>query len=122
MKLLKLAVLVAAFLAAGKAGAHEPYSGLYDPVTGGRCCGGSDCAVLKIEPGMIEAVEQGYRLTLTTEQARRINPARRVPVDTVIPWDRMKPSFDGNYHLCLPSYPIPGATSDFYCFFAPGSM
>ena len=99
--------------------AHDWYTGAHDPRTGSRCCGGQDCAVLKIETGVIEAVSEGYRLRLSLEQAREINPNRHVSVDTVIPWNRVQPSPDGNWHVCLPPYPMPHMSADIYCFWEP---
>ena len=114
-------VLAALLMISTPALAHDWYSGTRDPVTGGGCCGVADCAVLKIEPGMLTGEVDGYRLRLTAEQAGRINPARKMPVDTLIVWDRMQPSPDGNFHLCLPTYPTPNMAADYFCFFAPPS-
>ena len=58
-------------------------------------------------------------LRMTVEQAQRINPLRRSPVDTVIPDNRVQPSWDGNWHVCLPAYPRPGV--DVFCFFMPAN-
>lgn len=101
---------------------HEWYSKRMDPVRQTPCCGGSDCAKLKIDPGVLEATDEGYRVRMTLEQARRINPQRIAPVDTVVPWERIQLSEDGNYHICIPSYEVPAMPADFYCFFAPGSI
>lgn len=108
------------------ANAHDWYVGKNDPVTGGSCCTTSktaqygDCAQLVIQPGMLEGTPDGYRLRLTIDQARKINPLRQTPVDTLIPWDRMQASEDGNYHLCIPAHPN-GLRYDFYCFWQPGA-
>lgn len=116
-----LAAISAAFffMAAAPAAAHDWYTGTRDPVTGGGCCGKADCAILQVDPGVLIGEADGYRLRLTAEQAAKINPARRLPVDTLIPWDRVQPSHDGNYHLCLPGYPTPSMRADFFCFWAP---
>ena len=118
---LTLAAISAAFLvfATASAAAHDWYTGTQDPVTGSSCCGKADCAILRVDPGVLEGDADGYRLRLTAEQAQAINPARRTPVDTLIPWDRVQASHDGNYHLCLPTYPTPTMRADFYCFWAP---
>ena len=121
-RLLRLAVLVAFFvfaLPALSALAHDWYSGTRDPVTGGSCCGVADCAILRVEPGMLEGEADGYRIRLTAEQAGKINPLRKTPVDTLIKWERIQSSHDGNYHLCLPTYPTPNMAADFFCFWAP---
>lgn len=107
---------------ASPAAAHDWYSTETDPVTFSRCCGNQDCAPLKIEPGMIEAVEEGYRLRLSVEQAKAINPNRTQRVDTIVEWDRIQPSPDGNWHVCLPNYYLPAMRGDFYCFWEPGAM
>lgn len=119
-RVLALAALVAAFvfLAPVLASAHSWYSERRDPVTKKGCCGGEDCAQLVIEPGVLTAEAGGYRVRLTLEQARRINPVRREPLDILVPWERVQDSEDGNYHLCIPRWE--GVVlGDFYCFFAP---
>lgn len=132
LRLLKLAALVAAFvflapMMVAPASAHDWYVGKNDPVTGGSCCTTSandaygDCGLLKIEKGMLDAVDEGYRLRMTAEQAQKINPLRKFPVDTLIPWNRVQESGDGNWHVCLPQ--TPGTTKyDFFCFFAPANI
>lgn len=106
--------------------AHDWYVGKNDPVTGGSCCttsktdGYGDCAQLIVEHGVLEGDPQGYRLRLTLEQARKINPLRQTPVDTLIPWERMQVSEDGNFHLCIPPNQK-GLRYDFYCFWQPGA-
>lgn len=119
-RLLLLAALVAAFvfLAPLIAHAHSWYTQKHDPQTGVGCCGGSDCAPLVLQPGMLTGEVNGYRLRMTLEQARHVNINRLDPLDIFIPFDRVQPSEDGNYHLCIPTYN--GSTrGDFYCFFAP---
>jgi hypothetical protein len=119
----RLLVVMTVLLCGAPAMAHDGFTGKRDPVTGTSCCttaaneGYGDCAVLAVAPGMLTGQPDGYRLRLTAEQARRINPLRSLPVDTVIPWNRVQPSWDGNYRLCIPSYPFP--VSDFYCFWEP---
>lgn len=114
------------FLAAAcPANAHDLYVGTTDPVTKGICCttsehaGYGDCDKLDIEPGVLTGEVGGYRLRLTVEQARRINPLRQIPVDTFIPDARVQPSMDGNYHVCIPASSVPNR-ADFFCFFQPG--
>ena len=116
---LAIAILIATVTPAA---AHDWYSTETDPVTMARCCGGQDCAPLKVEPGMIEAVEDGYRLRLTLEQAQAINPKRTQAVDTLVEWDRIQPSPDGNWHVCIPNYYLPSMRADIYCFWEPGAM
>jgi hypothetical protein len=117
-----LAALVAAFVfLAPLVHAHEPYSELKDPVTQQDCCGDQDCNILKIEPGVLTAVDDGYLITLTGQQASSINPKRTYPVSFVVPWARVQPSWDGNYRVCIAPDPYMGweHPDRFYCFFAP---
>lgn len=124
-RLLRLAALVAAFVFLAPivaALAHDPYTGLKDPVTKSSCCGGADCGILKVEPGTLTGEPDGYRLRLTEEQARRINPVRSGSVDTLIPWERVQDlpkEWGADYRLCLPNYRVPHMAADFYCFWAP---
>ena len=115
---LTLALLAIAAWLTTPAHAHSWYSDKHDPVTTYGCCGGSDCAQLVIEPGVMTAEPDGYRIRLTLDQAKRINRYRIDPLDVLVPWDRIQPSEDGNYHLCLPTS-NGRARDDFYCFFAP---
>lgn len=114
--------LVAAF----PANAHDLYTGTTDPITHGICCttseheGYGDCDQLVLEPGVLTPVAGGYRLRLTVDQARRINPVRTAPVDTFIPDNRVQLSMDGNWHVCIPAYSMPNR-GDFFCFFQPGA-
>lgn len=123
--LLTLAALLCLTTAAD---AHDWYIGQRDPVTGGSCCTtaasamSGDCNKLAIEPGVLEPVPEGYRIRLTVEQARRLNPLRRLPVDTIVPEERIQDSGDGNFHMCIPAYPTPNMQADFFCFFRPGLM
>ncbi|MEN6302243.1 MAG: hypothetical protein ABFD96_05920 [Armatimonadia bacterium] len=136
-RLLKLAALVAAFVFLAPvvaALAHQPvrsmsivvepdpYEGLKDPVTGLLCCGGEDCAVLDVQPGMLTPGDDGIRLRMTEEQARVINPKRVGAVDTVIPFDRVQPTppeWGAQYRVCIPPYKDPTRPRDFFCFWAP---
>ena len=118
-------ILAALLFLPTAASAHDWYVGKRDPVTGSSCCTTSatakygDCAQLIIEPGVLTGEVDGYRLRLTAEQAQRINPLRTSPVDTIIPWERVQASEDGNYHLCIPRFAVPNMQADFYCFWAP---
>lgn len=119
-----IAMSLGAFFGATKAEAHDWYSKSYDPVTHGWCCntsngdGYGDCSQLILEPGVLTGEVGGYRLRLTAEQAQRINPLRREPVDTFIPEERIQPSQDGNWHVCLPASSST-TRNDFFCFFQP---
>lgn len=98
------------------ASAHDHYTGKSDPVTKSSCCGGHDCAVLRIEPGVLTPEDGGVRIRLTQEQARKINPARKGAVNAFVPDSRVQQSWDGQYHMCFAWYPT---NEDFYCFWAP---
>lgn len=124
-----LAILVATI---APAYSHDWYVGKHDPVTGGSCCstgagdGYGDCAKLDVVPGVLNAEVAGYRIILTEQQAKAINPLRTGPVNVLVPWSRVQPSLDGNFHLCIPAsapdYSIhEGPRADFYCFWAPPS-
>jgi hypothetical protein len=119
-----VATIIIAVYFISPAGAHDHYSALHDPVTGGRCCGGHDCAVLKIEPGVLTPIADGYEINLTREQAQKINPYRSTPAHIIVPEGRIQKSFDGNFHLCIPneSYVHANEGPSFYCFLAPNSM
>lgn len=126
---MKAWIILAALLFSGTvAHAHDWYIGKRDPVTGGGCCTTAanasygDCNQLVIEPGVLEPVPEGYRVRLTVEQARRLNPLRTLPVDTIVPEERIQESGDGNFHMCIPSYPSPNMQADFFCFFRPGML
>ena len=115
-------------LTTSAASAHDWYVGKNDPITGGSCCttaaqdGYGDCNKLTITPGVLEPVPEGYRIRLTVEQARVLNPLRNHPVDTIVPEERIQESGDGNFHMCIPAYPVPQMAADFFCFFRPGLM
>lgn len=117
---LALGVLAGIMGATSVAHAHWWYTAKHDPVTLRGCCGNSDCHELAIEPGVLTPEPDGFRIRLTAEQAQRINPGRLEPLDVLVPWSRVQPSEDGNYHMCLPRFN--GVTpGDFYCFFMPNA-
>jgi len=122
-RLLRLAALVAAFVflvPVLSALAHSWYSERRDPLYPAQsCCGGMDCAQLVIEPGVLEAEADGYRVRLTLEQTRRINRFSTAPIDALVVWERVQPSEDGNYHICIMSNHRANARQGVYCLFAP---
>lgn len=108
------------FLAAAPAAAHEWYSKRRDPVfSQTTCCGGSDCAPLP--PHAISITPDGQlRVTLTVEEARRINPVRRYGFDQIISFDRIQTSEDGRPHICLQPHQAPEDPREgYYCIFLP---
>lgn len=116
--ILKVLIGITTLALASHAEAHSWYSSKKDPRTQLGCCGGSDCNTLIISPGVISGEVDGYRIRLTLEQAQRINPGRVEPLDVLIPWDRVQPSEDGNWHICIPRW-NDVTVGNFYCFFAP---
>jgi hypothetical protein len=102
--------------------AHSWYSEKVDPVYKAPCCGGNDCAMLKIDPGVLSAEEGGYRIRLTPEQANKINRYTLMPLDALVTWDRVQPSEDGNWHICIMSYSRAGERGGIYCLFAPPNI
>lgn len=122
LRLVLLAALVAAFVFLGpvmSSMAHSWYSEKVDPVYGQSCCGGSDCAAWQIMPGEIEAEADGYRVRLSLERSRMINPNSAAPIDALVKWQRVQPSEDGNWHLCLMTSFRAGPRGGVYCLFAP---
>lgn len=82
-------VLIAALLlSAAPALAHEPYTGLRDPVTGADCCNGRDCR--PIPDSDVRLARNGYVVrTETTESGEQF-----------IPFERVLWSQDGQFHKC----------------------
>lgn len=115
-----LACAVLAMLAT-TAWAHSWYSLKYDPVLRNSCCGGHDCAMWAIQPGEIAAEADGVRIRLSLERTRTINPYSTRPLDTVVVWDRVQPSEDGNWHLCIPALERGAPFWGVYCLFMPAN-
>lgn len=116
------ALVAAGVLAAAsvEASAHSWYGQRRDPVyPQTSCCGGSDCAPLP--PHAISITPSGdLRVTLTVEEARKINPVRRYGFDRVIPFDRIQTSEDGMAHICLQPHDNEGDPREgYYCIFLP---
>lgn len=75
------AALVAAFLLPSSALAHDWYSKRTDPRYAFPCCGGHDCAAFPFAIGKnIFPTEDGYRVVLSVDEARQINPAATAPI------------------------------------------
>jgi len=90
---------------------------------GGLCVSGA-CSLrpraqLLIEPGVLTTEADGYRVRLTLEQSRRINRFSSAPIDALVVWERVQPSEDGNYHICIMSNHRANARQGVYCLFAP---
>jgi hypothetical protein len=116
---ISLAVLC---LTAAAANAHSWYSERRDPIfSQTTCCGGQDCAPLP--PHAISITPEGdLRITLTVEEARKINPVRRYGFDKVIRGDRIQLSEDGTPHICLMAHDFDVSVDGregYYCVFLP---
>ena len=104
------------------ASAHTWYSGKTDPVWMNSCCGGTDCAAWIIQPGELSSEPEGLRVRLSLERSRTINPYSMHPIDALVTWDRVQPSEDGNWHLCIMTSYRDAARGGIYCLFQPGDM
>ncbi len=119
------AAVVAALLTLGivvcsTAHAHSWYSKKVDPVFRASCCGGSDCHEFAAIPDeTITAEATGYRIILTHEQAKTINPYAASGINALVVYERVQPSEDGNWHICIMSYHRDNVRGGVYCLFAP---
>jgi hypothetical protein len=97
--------------------AHSWFTNLVDPITGGRCCGGTDCAEVPpelIESGAISETRNGFIVSLTLEQARYFNKAVTIPITQFVPMTRVQSSLTGGFALCI-------WRNEVQCFFAPSN-
>jgi hypothetical protein len=115
-----ISTLIASAGLAYEAAGHDIYTSLVDPVIGGRCCGGSDCAPLP--PGVVKWAPGGVRITLTAEQAREINRATLQPVDAFVAAERLLPSPDGRWHACIHASDRQSPREGILCALAPPSI
>lgn len=118
-----LTALVAVFLCAAclalltsrGAYAHDWYSRT-------NCCNGSDCAPVPLDAEWVTMEANGYRVFLTVEQAKLVNPEATYPINELIPWHsnkiRVPPVLKAGetygktiYHLCI------STTGTVYCLF-----
>jgi hypothetical protein len=106
-------------LASMPALAHSWYSKKVDPVWRNGCCGGNDCAQLVVTPENVTAEADGYRIRLTHEEAKKINPYTTSGIDALVIWERVQPSEDGNWHICIMTSYRDKARGGIYCLFAP---
>lgn len=115
-------LIVSVLLSAQPALAHSWYNGKRDPIFNTiTCCSGLDCAPLP--PHAISITPEGdLRVTLTPEEAQRINPTRRSGFDKIINFDRIQVSEDGKPHICLMTHEMQGDMREgYYCIFLPPS-
>jgi hypothetical protein len=120
MRALIIAATLAAFSA--EAMAHSWYSKRRDPIfSTTTCCGGYDCAPLP-QSSITFTPDGDLRVTLSLEEARKINPGRVEPFDEVIPFDRIQVAEDGQPHICLMrmnNAAFGDRRQGFYCIFLP---
>ncbi len=102
--------------------AHDWYSSTSDPVYQSNCCGGHDCA--PVDPAWVSEVGEGYRLTMTADQARTVNPEAQSPVDAVIPWSRIQspPKAEHEFYACIYDRDRTAPRHGVICFFATPTM
>jgi len=103
---------------AASALAHDWFIGLLDPVTGSRCCGGTDCAVVPAElvaAGAIMQTKDGYLIRLSLDQVHHFNKAASKPITQLVPMNRVQSSQTGGFALCI-------WKDEVQCFFAPSSV
>lgn len=101
---------------------HDWYSSTSDPEYQSSCCGGHDCA--PVNPEWVSEVAEGYRLTMTAEQAKTVNPSASEPVDAVIPWSRVQspPTAEHPFYACVYDHDRAAPRNGVICFFATPTM
>lgn len=114
--------LIVMYLIAPKALAHDWFTGINDPVTGGSCCSGNskdaDCSPVPqefLDAGVITELPEGYRVRLTAEQAKFFYVGNNKAIDQVIEWERVQPGLSRGFALCARYDRV-------LCFFAPANM
>lgn len=103
-----VAVLYAGWIFVGPARAHEAPSGWVYPAV---CCSNRDCNMVKAD--RVKEGPDGYEVTLLPGDHDFV---KTKPVSYVIPYDKVKDSPDGAYHICI----NPALTM--LCFFAGARM
>lgn len=109
-------------MGSGIATAHDWYSSTSDPVFQSNCCGGHDCA--PVDSSWVSETRDGYRLTMTVDQARTVNPMASVPVDAVVPWSRIQspPQAEHQFYACIYDRDRSAPRFGVICFFATPTM
>lgn len=82
----------------------------------GACCSDKDCA--PIPRATVTATNEGYRVTLGTADHPMVAGE---PVDEIVPYDKVLPSQDGDFHACIRP-PVPPAMSQIsriICLYVP---
>lgn len=114
--LLAVAILLALAWAGG-AFAHAQYSGKTDPAYNNNCCGSSDCATAPF--GTVSETDGGFRVVMTLTQALAVNPLAADGVNAIVPFGRVQPSWDSDYHVCIFPKDRSAPRGGVICFFAP---
>lgn len=121
--LIAAATLYLSWVTLTPARAHDWYSSTADPVYQSGCCGGHDCA--PVDPAWISEVSEGYRITMTVEQAMTVNPNAKAPVDAIVPWSRVqsppKPVKE-QFFACIYEQDRTAPRHGVICFFATPTM
>lgn len=76
--------------------AHDWYSG--------ACCSDKDCAPIPREA--VTATKEGYRVTLGAGD----HPMTTLPLDELVPYDKVLPSEDSDFHACVRASVPPSLT------------
>jgi hypothetical protein len=102
--------------------AHDWYSSTSDPVYQSSCCGGHDCA--PVDPAWVSDTAEGYRLRMTIEQAKTVNPSADAPVDAIVPWSRVQspPTADHAFYACIYDRDRTAPRHGVICFFSTPTM
>lgn len=117
-----MAALVAAFFMGGSAHSHDWFTKYRDPVHGWGCCGGHDCKPFKVTRDNITAEPDGYRVRMSLEETRLINPSSQAPLDGLVRYERVIPSESDEWAICImPSNRDPWAGGVF-CLFEPPNI
>jgi hypothetical protein len=104
-----------------QARAHDWYSKYKDPEHRTNCCGGHDCAPWRIRTGSVSPENGGWRVRLTLEEARQINPLATAPIDTWVSAARVMQSENGGWDICLRPSWRDGPDFGVICLFGPPS-
>jgi hypothetical protein len=63
----------------------------------------------------------GFKVSMTVDQAKMVNPLADTSVNAVVPWDRVQASWDGNYHICIYPRDRGAPRGGVICFWAPST-
>jgi hypothetical protein len=117
MRTLALIATAILLLSAIAALAHGDYIGKTDPAYNNNCCGGSDCATAPT--ATVSEGEGGFHVVMTLDEARTVNPLAMLPIAAVVPWGRVQPSWDGDFHICIFPKDRSAPRGGVICFWAP---